>query len=61
MKRKYMLALFIGFIEFIGFIGFIGTQVENYGTTEKTLCINIQHSDLTKHIREPLGGDEVLL
>lgn len=52
MKRKYMLALFIGFI---------GTQVENYGITEKTLCINIQHSDLTKHIREPLGGDEVLL
>jgi len=41
------------------FIGFIGTQVENYGTTEKTLCINIQHSDLTKHIREPLGGDEL--
>ena len=50
MKRKYMLALFIGFI---------GTQVENYGITEKTLCINIQHSDLTKHIRESLGGDEL--
>ena len=52
MKRKYMLALFIGFI---------GIQVANYDITEKILCINIQHSDLTKHIREPLGGDEVLL
>ena len=50
MKRKHMLVLFIGFI---------GIQVENYGITEKTLCINIQHSDLTKHIREPLGGDEL--
>lgn len=52
MKRKHMLALFSGFI---------GIQVANYGITEKTLCINIQHSDPMKNIREPLGGDEVLL
>lgn len=52
MKRKHMSALFIGFI---------GIQVANYGTTEKILCINSQHSDPMKNIREPLGGDEVLL
>lgn len=37
------------------FIGFIGSQVANYGITEKILCINIQHSDQMKNIREPLG------
>ncbi len=53
MERKCMLALFIGFI---------GIQVENYGITEKTLCINIQHSDSTNDIREPFRvEDEVRL
>ena len=52
MKRKYMLVLFIGFV---------GIQIANYGITEKILCINIQHRDPMKNIREPLGGDEVLV